>query len=135
MRLRLKAICYGCDFRKNELTLLDELRKNPKYKSVGELGANETCLFVSRTETQLVWLIGQKELLDGTHTRNVVDTRRWRLLDGAWNPAMLGNYAQAVGIELIGIRLFQEGFKREREAKRLVRLDPEHNEYEAHTHF
>lgn len=133
MRLTLSAIKFGCDFRRSEMTLYDELRKEPKFKQV-ELTPGRVILFVSCSENQLIWLFAAGEL-EGYHGKKaaIIDSRRWRILHGTWNPQMLANYARLVGIELTGIRLFETGFKQEREERRRVRTLDE--AYEPHAHF
>lgn len=113
-KIRLRAIRYGCDFRRNEWTLYQDFRAD-KARYPGELKPGEAFLFVSCTQDQLIWFLHADELeRDGKTPLRFIDSRRWRLQGTTWNPALLGNYAQAVGIELKGIRLFQDAFNEDR---------------------
>ncbi len=44
--------------------------------------------------------------------RTVIFSQKLRMLDGSWNPYMLGNYATQVGLELVGIKFFQDHFRK-----------------------
>lgn len=135
MRLRLRAIRYGCDFRKNEVTLMQECLSDRKFKQLGSLINGEVVLLVSRTENQLIWLFASPELTDQHgEPLAVIDSRRARLPRSGWNPQLLGNYAKAVGIELAGIQNFEHAYLREREERRKMRLD-EAYEYKPHMHI
>lgn len=118
MKIRLKAIKYQCDFRKNEVTLYEEFRKSRSF--CGELGNNEAYLFISGSEDQLIWFLRSVEVqADRDAPVGVTHTQRSRLMKHTpWNPLMLQEYAQAVGIELVGIRSFEEAFKEQRAWRR-----------------
>lgn len=111
MKIRLRAIRYGCDFRKSEVTLHREFLKDSRFRDV-KLGHGEALLFVSACENQLLWFFGRTDLKD---KRLVIDSRRMRLVGGGtWSPVMLGDYARQVGFELVGIRLFHDAFRTRR---------------------
>lgn len=118
MRLRLKAIRYDCDFRKSEVTLFQEFQRDPKFKDISALQTSETFLFVSCRHDQLVWLMNVGQYTNNGRDAWIVDSRKWRIRGGTWNPLMLGDYAKAVGIELVGIRMFADAYKEARAAKR-----------------
>lgn len=122
MKLKLKAIVYSCDFRKNEWTLYDEYRASSKYQ--GELAASEVYLFISLSENQLIWFLRNDEIARGGDKIGVVDSRRWRLrAQVLWSPQMLGDYAKQAGFELVGIRSFEQAFREQREqAADMVRI-------------
>jgi hypothetical protein len=112
-RIRLKAIKYA-DFRKSEWTNYKEFKRSRTFP--GELGRNEAFLFVSGTGNQLVWLLN---IADGPMGHPIVDSRRWRFTgSSSWNPMMLANYAEEVGIELVGIKKFEDSFKAKQAKKR-----------------
>ena len=121
MRLKLKAICFDIDFRCSERTNYDKFRASGKFPGV--LRTGEVFLFLSRGGDQLVWLInaGESQLnLAGKKARiyEVTDSRKWRISrGGTWNPMMLANYAEEVGIELIGIKKFEVLYNEHREAR------------------
>jgi len=50
--------------------------------------------------------------------RRVVDSRRLRISGGAWSPLMLQNYANAVGLNLVGIKRFEQLYDESRAAKK-----------------
>lgn len=101
-QMRLKAIVFGLDFRKTELTNYLEYRSTKAFQ--GELGTTECYLFVSRGLNQLVWVLGFQQEDEG---RMFIDSRRWRITHGAWSPDMLQEYAHESGIKLAGIRTFR----------------------------
>ena len=108
MRLRLKAIRFDVDFRKSELTNLREFEKSPSYP--GALNKGETFLFVSKSGNQLIWILNEDIVISGTNLEySMLDSRRWRIDgSGTWNSLMLQDYANAVGIELIGFKRFED---------------------------
>lgn len=108
-KLTLKAIKFGCDFRFNESSNYEQLVQSKHFP--GPPKKSEVYLLVSKTGNQLVWIlnVGTAERPDGT-TKDVVDTRRWRLTSGIWSHHMLQNYANAVGFELVGFKRLEEEF-------------------------
>ncbi len=120
-RIRLKAIKFDVDFRKSELTNYDSFRRSKLWP--GELGTNEAFLFVSRGGNQLVWVLNVSSV-EATHAdkrgyldRRMIDSRRWRIEGGtSWNPMMLQNYANEVGLELIGFKRFETVYEERRAA-------------------
>ncbi|MCK5617304.1 hypothetical protein KAR91_86370 [Candidatus Pacearchaeota archaeon] len=116
-RIKLKAIKY-VDFRKSEWTNYQEFKKSKKFP--GELTHNEAFLFISNTGNQLIWMLN---VANGPLGHRIVDSRRWRFTGtSSWNPLMLANYAEEVGIELIGIKKFQEIFAANYNKKRARRV-------------
>lgn len=105
-KVRLVAIRFNIDFRKSELT-----NYNIHKRTLPPLGTNESYLFVSKSKNQLIWILnfGSAKTVSGTETE-VIDSRRWRLTRGTWEPMMLADYAKAVNIELIGIKTFKEQY-------------------------
>ena len=108
MLLRLKAIKLGVDFRRTESFNLAEFQKSSSFP--GALAKNEVFLFVSMTGSQLLWILHSDE--------HVIDSRKWRLLHGAWNPQLLQDYAACVGIQLQGIKSFAQQFEAYKASKK-----------------
>jgi len=113
-KLKLKAILFNVDFRKNEFTNFQDFRKHKSFP--GDLDPGEVFLFVSKGTDQLIWFMRH---FSTEEEKTIVDSRKWRMLHGTWNPDLLANYAHEAGIELVGLRTFEEGFNSERERKKL----------------
>jgi hypothetical protein len=117
VKIRLRGIVQDCDFRYNELTLFEKYRASKAYQ--GDLRAGEAYLLVSRTGNQLVWVLRYEPEVQVLKTkRRRIETLRFRVSGGYWNPLMLANYASEVGIELEGIKRFEEAFAARKERKR-----------------
>ena len=107
LKLRLKAIIPRADFRKSEETLYREYAKSRAYQ--GQLKRGEAYLFWSKSGNQLLWFFRDPSAIEGSkYEYEVVDSRKWRVTGGTWHPFMLANYAEEVGIDLIGIKRFEE---------------------------
>jgi hypothetical protein len=116
-RLRLLLIHYG-DFRKSELTLFNEVAKKNRGLKVGK---HDVVALISGNGKQIKFIHGFTSMeVIGGKTREVTG-RKTRILQsdafridgaGSWNPLMLANYAAAVGIELIGLKKFEETYRR-----------------------
>jgi len=108
IRLRLKAIIPSADFRKSEATLHDAFLRSRSYP--GDLRKGECFLFLSKSGNQLLWFFTQVTRIEGYKGAEikVYDSRRWRLTGGTWHPYMLANYAEKAGIDLVGIKRFEE---------------------------
>jgi|APSaa5957512576_1039674.scaffolds.fasta_scaffold96763_2 hypothetical protein len=116
-RLRLKGV-ITCSFARSEATNLNLYRTTPSYP--GDLKKGEAFLFLSKTGNQIIFVFHAVALEeeDGK-IREVIDSRRLRLPHGAtWHPYMLQNYAEEVGIHLIGIKSFKDIYEDRRKAKR-----------------
>lgn len=107
MRLRLRQIFQDADFRQNELTLWRHYKK----KCAFEPKAGDAVLLVSRSGNQLLFVLNYSEGVAQKSTRERIESLRFRLSGGYWNPLMIANYAAEVGIELEGIKRFEEAFK------------------------
>ena len=111
--LTLKGI-ITCSFGRSEATNLDLYRKSKGFP--GELKAGEAFLFISRGLNQVIFIFeyaevevdNEHDLPGGDNFRSVLDSRRLRLGGGTWHPYMLQNYANAVGLNLEGIRTLQQ---------------------------
>jgi len=122
-RLRLKGV-VTCSFARSEATNLGLYRTTTKFP--GELNKGEAYLFISKGGNQVLFMFKtvvlevdvQHRRGDGTNTRGVIDSRRLRLDGGTWHPYMLQNYANEVGIDLIGFKRFEQVHSRMMATKR-----------------
>ncbi len=121
MRVRLKAIKFDVDFRKTELTNYDTFSRSRSFP--GQLSANEVYLFISKSGNQLVWILNMSEVdaprpnKRGRTNRRMIDSRKWRIEGGtSWSPMMLQNYAQDVGLDLVGFKRFEDLYDERRAA-------------------
>lgn len=128
--MRLKLI-HKADFRKNEHTLfMEALKENPELI----LNANECILLLSTNRKQLKFVFRPKEISyvnaeakNGTKT-NVLASELYRITEaGCWNPLMLANYAENVGIELEGLAKFASYYKHLLEEDRELRRKADRN--------
>lgn len=114
MRLKLKAILFEVDFRCSEHTNYERFKASERFP--GYLRSGEVILFVSRSGNQLVWVLNYSA--KEADVQGITDSRRWRLHSGSWSPMMLANYANEVGIELIGVKQFAALYEEDRKRKR-----------------
>lgn len=108
----LRAIKFGVDFRSSEVSNYDYLVKKKHFP--GPPGRHEVYLMVSRSGDQLIWLLQVGQIGKNGNGRGVVDSRRWRLRKGTWSPHLLENYANEVGISLVGFKRFEDAFAESR---------------------
>lgn len=120
--MKLKAIFNG-DFRKNEATLEQEAIKRTKGMSVGP---NECVLFVSRggkmlqfvfgfQKTNVVYANGRKP---GVKTATLLSRRARIVGRGGWNPLMIADHAEELGLNLVQLKKFKEHYLAQQEARR-----------------
>ena len=113
-RVRLKGVRLDVDFRKNEATNYDMFKRSKIFP--GELHKNEVFLFISKSGNQLVWVLNVDQIETafankrGNFERRIVDTRRWRIEGGTWNPHLLQNYANDCGLDLVGFKRFEDRY-------------------------
>ena len=126
--MRLKYIAQA-DFRKSENTNFLEhhvVKRGKKIEKRIALKPGEVACLIASSGNQIVFIYNPDRVTDddSEDERPVLHSERLRLTGGGrWNPMMLGNYAAQVGIQLEGIRLFQQHFdEMMRERKRLRRL-------------
>jgi hypothetical protein len=112
-RVFLKEVVTA-NFSKSEATLWDEWQKSNRDT---KLRKNQCVLFVSKTLRQLLYIV-RVRAVEGT---TVLDSRRWRILSGEWNPQMMQNYANDVGLHFEGFKRFEELHAEERLQKLLRR--------------
>lgn len=110
--MRLKHIAK-VDFRKSEATNFDTFRRARATKAVvASLGAGDLIMFINMSEDQLVFIHGFDTVSDGKQTLRVLSSRRLRISGGRWNPLRLANYAEEVGLQLDGLKRFEDYYKR-----------------------
>ena len=102
-RVQIKRV-FSADFRKSPRTLFDEVKHDKKLWR-GSLGPDEVYLFVSQTGNQLIFVLRDEEVksMAGTRfeaKRRLLDYRGWRIEGGTFNPSMLEDYANNVGLTL-----------------------------------
>ncbi len=116
-RLRLKGVIQ-CSFQRSEATNLTLFRQESHYP--GDLKAGEAFLFLAKTGNQVVFVFRDPTVeFNGQVTaRRVIDSRRLRLDGGTWSPYMLQNYAEMVGLHLVGIKRFEQVHDEMQAAKR-----------------
>jgi hypothetical protein len=126
--MRLKYIVQA-DFRKNEYTNFLEhhvIKRGKKIEKRIALKPGEVACLVASSGKQVVFVYNPDRVAedDGEAERFVLHSERLRLTAGGqWDPLMLGNYAAQVGIQLEGIRLFEQHFdEMTRERRRFRRL-------------
>lgn len=104
MRLRyIEAV----DFRKSEYHNFMDIQKRAKL----DLSKDDCILLISHGGNQLIFVYGFANLQNGYSGRQVLRSERYRLLRGTWEPMMLADYAEQVGIKLEGIKKFEEHYK------------------------
>jgi len=112
--MRLRHI-VSVSFNKSELTNYKEfLLQNPGASTV--LKGNDVILLISKSRDQLVFVYG----FDALDKNQILFTSRMRILTakggkGVWNPLMLKNYAEEQGIDLEGLKKFEEYYAQLRE--------------------
>lgn len=105
VKLRLKGV-VTCDFSRSEVSNLNIYRREGHFP--GELQVGEAFLFVARSGNQVLFMFADQQVDFEGVSRQVTDSRRLRLGKGTWSPYMLQNYANSVGLELVGIKRFEQ---------------------------
>ena len=112
INVRLKMVAQG-DFRRSEYTLFSGLPR--KFRK--SLNSNDAVCFVSGSGSQVVFVYSFTDVgrtkgntLYGSRSYGIVTSVRLRLTGSTFNPLMLQNYAGACGIELEGLRHFEDYF-------------------------
>lgn len=78
----------------------------------GRLEGNGAVCFVSKTGNQIEFVYNAVDI-DGDGSRIALLSAKCRLTRGGWNPLMLQNYAESVGLHLENIRSFERYFARD----------------------
>lgn len=110
-QLKLKRIVFNQDFRKNARTLWEDHRRTTKS---GDLKKSEVVAFVSCTGNQILFVLGDHTIKANPKTRyeidrQLLDYRCWRIEGSCFNPYMLENYANSVGLSF-GLKRLDEWF-------------------------
>jgi hypothetical protein len=106
--MRLRYIYRG-DFRKSEHTLFNLVSAEVKDLKLNE---GDCVLLLSHSGKLLKFVYGMKELQNGEKTVKILPSQTYRITSGGtWNPLMLKNYASAVGIELQGLKRFEDHYR------------------------
>lgn len=103
-QVRLKGV-VECQFNRSEVSNLHHYRATAYFP--GELAVGEAFLFLSKKGDQVMFVFALRQVDCQGKPRAVMDSRRLRLSSGAWNPYMLQNYANEVGLHLVGIKRFE----------------------------
>lgn len=127
MRLMKLKYIAQVDFRKSEATNFLEhhvVKRGKKIEKRAALKSGEVACLIASSGNQVVFVYNPERVRDDVadvDERPVLHSERLRLTSGGrWNPLMLGNYASQVGIQLEGIRLFEQHFdEMTRERRRL----------------
>jgi hypothetical protein len=113
-KVRLRRVARG-DFRKSEHTLFNELPVAFRRKLKG----TDAVCFISGTGNQVVFVygftsVGMTQAIGPHKSRRygIVTSVRLRLTGSTWNPLMLQNYADECGIELAGIKRFEDHYEK-----------------------
>ena len=114
--LKLKAV-VECSFRRSEMTNLDLFRGDKSFP--GDLTGNEVFMFVSRMGNQVVFIFNDINVMEGDKECRLIDSRRLRLGKGRFNPLMLQNYANSVGLDLAGLRRYEDVYADMQDRKKL----------------
>jgi len=113
--MRLRYVYTG-NFRKNEVTLYEEARG--EMGDVAPFRANDCILVINRARKLLRFIYLPQEVSqnpDGKKANGVsirvMASQVYRILEnGTWDPRMLSFYASQLGVELEGIKKFEEYF-------------------------
>lgn len=116
-RKRLRAI-IEVSFVKSEMTNFEEAFQSKKYRDlILQMDRSDILCFISKQHNQLVFLRGFTKVSTVGASWIVLFSQRMRIRRGPgfsdeFEPTMLANYARDCGIELIGIKLFENHLKR-----------------------
>ncbi len=96
-------------FGRSEATMFDSLPK----KTRDGIQENTAVCFISRTGNQLCFVWRNKVVYrpDGSTVVPALMSAKLRLRTGTWSPDMLANYASEVGLNLVGIKRFEQHYK------------------------
>jgi hypothetical protein len=118
LRLRLRAI-IEVSFVKSEETNFDALWFSKEWGAlIRSLDRGDVICLASKMKNQLVFVHGYTRVVtSGERPWMVLFSQRMRIKRGSgisdeFETQMLGSYARDCGIELIGLKLFEEHLKR-----------------------
>lgn len=108
--MRIKQI-EAADFRCSARTMFERFRVKNKHV-VSALNDTDVIVFISKMGNQLLFVHGYTDFPeDLIGQRRALQSVRHQILNGTWNPMALANYAQAAGLDIQGLRLFEEHYK------------------------
>ncbi len=97
-------------FRNSEKTLFAAWSKS---KGNTLTGTNDIVIFVSLTRNIMYFVHGHRVVRGSDSITKVLWSEKLRLDTGdTWNPLMLVNYAERVGLKLVGLKRFEEFYKK-----------------------
>jgi hypothetical protein len=116
-QLHLKAV-IRCSFQRSEVTNLDLFRQEGHFP--GELLNGEAFLLLAKGGNQLIFIFRSPVNYESPTGASweVIDSRKLRLTGGTWSPYMLQDYANEVGLNLVGIKRFEQVHDEMQAAKR-----------------
>lgn len=115
-RKRLRAVIQ-VPFTKSEETNFAEALASRHYGAlIRSLQGDDAIAFISQGQNQIVFIHGYDEVQDAKRKWRVLSSSRIRIsrgsgLSSTFEPKMLANYAKQAGLELIGLKLFEEFYK------------------------
>lgn len=119
LKVRLRVIFFERAFMYTDVSHWDWAREQPTFPK-GGLGSGDCLLFLSRGMNQLLFLWSPTNTEDTQRhgKRTIFRSIRLRIEGGTWNPLMIQNYANEVGLEFVGLRNFREQYTEFLTAKR-----------------
>ena len=100
LALRLRHVAQ-VGFNRSEMTNFLSLPASVRRRLKG----NDAVAMVSKTGNQIVFVYAPKS----HEKKTVFQSARLRIQGSSgWNPLMLANYAEAAGINLVGLKKFEE---------------------------
>lgn len=107
MNLTLRLV-KEVDFRKSEATNFEEMKKKERLQIHG----SDVVCFRSQSRNQVVFVWAPTTINLSEYGKKgaaiVFRSQRLRLSHGTWDPLMLQNYAEALGIHLVGIKRLED---------------------------
>ncbi len=105
--LRLRMM-FSASFTRSDSSNYDLIRSRLKRHRI-TLGPRDVVAFRSLTGAQVMFVYAPTTLKHAQGEKEVLRSVRFRLRGpGAWNPEMLANYARDCGIQLEGLKHFEE---------------------------
>lgn len=126
--MRLRDI-YEANFHFGPWTLNEIWEAHRKKNKWPQLKMGEVTLLISKKREQLLFLSPTTKLSDG---QVVLDTRRLSLKGVGWNPLRIKEYAAMVGIDLEGLKNFEEHYEALRMRKMHGDSKPSHSNDRCH---
>ncbi len=104
--MRIREI-VSADFRNCERTLYSDYLRTAKLPR-----ADEIVVFISLKGDQLLFVHGWQAVHNpGGPNHLVLKSSRHRIANGTWNPLLLRNYVNAAGLEIEGLRRFEDYYR------------------------